>query len=235
MQAGPSIRQAFLDDEGEPFEVMIIECAHPRASLLFGVGAGGDPERHLPLLMTLAERGCTVAAPHFERMQSLVPTVAELETRARRQQIAFNEIVRDGLPGAGLGHSIGAAMMLMLAGATAWTMPGRPARIAPEPRLQRLALLAPAAAFFRGSRALDQVRVPIHAWVGGRDSMTPPPQAQFVKDKLAGKAEMEISVIAEAGHFSFMNVPPPHAVETLPDRDAFLQQLADEVASFILA
>jgi predicted dienelactone hydrolase len=235
MKTDARIRQAFLDDHGEPFEITVIEPAEPRALVLFGVGAGGDPQRHLPLLMTLAERGCMIAAPHFERMRSLIPTVDELETRARRHQLAFNEIARDGIPAAGVGHSIGGAMMLMLAGATAWTMPGAPVRVAAEPRLERIGLLAPAAAFFRGPGALEGVRTPIHAWVGGKDSMTPPDQAQFVQNALAGKAKMEVSLVADAGHFSFMNMPPPHAVETLPDRDAFLRQLADEVASFVLA
>jgi dienelactone hydrolase len=235
MQTDPRIRRQMLSDGAEAFEVTFIDTAQPRASVLFGVGAGGDPQRHLPLLTTLAERGFTIAAPHFGRMKSLVPTVAEMETRARRHQLAFNEIVRTGVPAAGVGHSIGGAMMLMLAGATAWTMPGLPARVPTEPRLERLALLAPATAFFTGPGALGMVRVPIRAWVGGKDSITPPAGAQSIKDRLAGEAEMEVSVVADAGHFSFMNVPPPHATETLPDRDAFLRQLAEEVASFVLA
>jgi pimeloyl-ACP methyl ester carboxylesterase len=185
--------------------------------------------------MALAARGCTVATPHFERMKSLVPTVQELEVRARRHQLAFEEIARQGIPAAGVGHSIGAAMMVMLAGGVAWTMPGRPARVPTEKRLQRLALMAPASDFFRGPDALEAVRVPIRAWVGRKDSITPPAGVEALKSCLAGKTEMDIRVVADAGHFSFMNVPPPHATETLADRDAFLRQLAQEVANFVLA
>jgi hypothetical protein len=235
MATEPRIRRQMLDDQGESFEVTFIDVPEPRLSVLFGVGAGGDPHRHLPLLMALAARGCTVATPHFERMKSLVPTEPELDVRARRHQLAFEEIARQGIPAAGVGHSIGAVMMVMLAGGVAWTMPGRPARVPTEKRLQRLALMAPASDFFRGPDALEAVRVPIRAWVGGKDSITPPAGAEALKMCLAGKAEMEMRVVADAGHFSFMNVPPPHATETLPDRDAFLRQLADEVGTFLLA
>jgi len=155
MATEPRIRRKMLDDQGESFEVTFIDVPEPRLSVLFGVGAGGDPHRHLPLLMALAARGCTVATPHFERMKSLVPTVQELEVRARRHQLAFEEIARQGIPAAGVGHSIGAVMMVMLAGGVAWTMPGRPARVPTEKRLQRLALMAPASDFFRGPDALD--------------------------------------------------------------------------------
>ena len=36
-----------------------------------------------------------------------------------------------------------------------------------------------------------------------------------------------------AGHFSFMDNPPPSVAETLPDRPAFLASLADEIAGFV--
>jgi len=97
MTTGPRIRREMLDDAGETFEVTFIDVPEPRGSVLFGVGAGGDPHRHLPLLMTLAGRGCAVATPHFERMKSLVPTVQQLEARARRHQLAFKEIARPGI------------------------------------------------------------------------------------------------------------------------------------------
>ena len=235
MATEPRVRTEMIEDAGEPFEVTFIDVPEPRASVLFGVGAGGDPHRHLPLLMTLAEQGCSVATPHFERMKSLVPTVAELESRARRHQLAFNEIARPGIPAAGVGHSIGAAMMVMLAGGVAWTMPGQPACVPADDRLQRLALMAPAADFFRGPGALDEVRASICAWVGAKDSMTPPDGAYAMKSRLDGRADMDLRLIADAGHFSYMNVPPPHATETLPDRDAFLRQLADDVGDFVLA
>jgi len=56
-----------LTDGAESFAVTVLEAAAPVRTVLFAVGAGGDPKRHLPLLTSLAERSCTVVAPHFER------------------------------------------------------------------------------------------------------------------------------------------------------------------------
>ena len=36
-----------------------------------------------------------------------------------------------------------------------------------------------------------------------------------------------------AGHFSFMDVPPPQTTEPLPDRAAFLAELAGELGDFV--
>jgi len=56
-----------LTDGAESFAVTVLEAATPVRTVLFAVGAGGDPKRHLPLLTSLAERNCTVVAPHFEQ------------------------------------------------------------------------------------------------------------------------------------------------------------------------
>ena len=59
-----------LIDDSEPFDVTLLEAAKPRGIVLFSVGAGGNPERHLPLLGTLAEQAFAVVAPHFARLAS---------------------------------------------------------------------------------------------------------------------------------------------------------------------
>src|SRR4051812_9925029 len=48
--------------------------------VLFAAGAGGDPERHRPLLEHLAVHDCRVIAPCFERL-AVEATTAELLTR----------------------------------------------------------------------------------------------------------------------------------------------------------
>lgn len=222
-----------LNDAADAFDVTILEAADPSRVVLFSVGGGGNPERHLPVLTSLADHGCTVAAPHFERMVSPVPTQNDLVLRARRLRLALDYVARPGMKVAGVGHSIGATTLLVLVGAKAWTRAGDCVSVAPDPRLDRLALLAPATDFFRAPDALDGVHVPICAWAGTKDEMTPPAQAAFLKDGIGGRVPVEVLIVEGAGHFSFMNAPPPQTVEPLPDRDAFLVGLANQICRFV--
>jgi fermentation-respiration switch protein FrsA (DUF1100 family) len=96
-------------------------------------------------------------------------------------------------------------------------------------------LLAPATDFFLPPGALDAVRTPVLAWVGTQDLITPPLQTERLKQALEGRAPVDEHIIAGAGHFSFMNQLPPNVTDTLPDRDAFLADLAAAVARFILS
>ncbi|MGH8327113.1 MAG: alpha/beta fold hydrolase, partial [Steroidobacteraceae bacterium] len=148
------------------------------------MGSGGNPERHRPLLAALADSGCIVVAPHFERLVSPSPTRDDLLVRARRLKLALDAVARPGLPVAGVGHSIGGAMLLALAGGEARTRGGDRLPITPDPRLERLVIFAPATDFFRGPKALDAVRIPIFAWAGARDEITPPEQTQFLRRTL---------------------------------------------------
>jgi hypothetical protein len=40
-------------------------------------------------------------------------------------------------------------------------------------------------------------------------------------------------VVQGAGHFSFMNNPPPNTTDSLPNREAFLAKLALEICQFV--
>jgi pimeloyl-ACP methyl ester carboxylesterase len=231
--AGIRVSKRALSDGGDSFEVTILEAAEPSHVVLFSVGAGGNPERHLPLLATLADLGCSVAAPHFERLVSLIPTESDLLLRARRLRLALDYVMRPGHPVAGVGHSIGATMLLALAGAQAWTRAGQCVSITPDKRFDRLVLLAPATDFFRVPGALDGVRLPILAWAGTKDEITPPAQAEFLNDAIKAPATVEVHIVESAGHFTFMNDPPPHTIDPLPNRDAFLADLAGTVCRFV--
>ena len=222
-----------LNDAAGSFDVTVLEATEPSRVVLFSVGGGGDPERHLPLLTSLADQGCTVAAPHFARMVSPVPTQDDLVLRVRRLRLALDHVMRPGMSAAGVGHSIGSTMLLVLAGAEAWTRAAQRVSVAPDPRLGRLALLAPATDFFRAPGALDGVHVPVRAWTGTRDEMTPPAQAAFLKDGIGGRVPVDVHIVEGAGHFSFMNAPPPQTVEPLPDRDIFLAGLGNQICRFI--
>ncbi|MEY2667477.1 MAG: hypothetical protein RJA59_115 [Pseudomonadota bacterium] len=224
--------QVLRDEEG-PFDVTVLEASHPSRVVLFSVGGGGNPLRHGALLAALAGRGFTVAAPHFERMVSPFPTEDGLLLRARRLVLALDAVSRPDVPSVGVGHSIGAATLLALAGAQAWMGPGHPLPIRPDDRIRRLALMAPATGFFQAPGAFDLVEVPVLAWAGTRDTVTPPAQAEMLAAALGHRGLADVRVVDGAGHFSFMDDPPPNVAQTLPDRAAFLANLADEIAGFV--
>ena len=227
------VNKLSLQDGTESFDVTLFEAEQPSRVVLFAVGGGGNPERHAPLLAALAERGCSVAAPHFERWVSPIPTDDDLLLRARRLALALDVVARAGVPVVGLGHSIGATMLVALAGGEVWRRPGQPLAIAADSRVERLALMAPATGFFRVPGALAAVRTPVVVWAAENDAITPPAQAEFLKEALGQRVSVDLHIIPGAGHFSFMNVLPPQVIDPLADRATFLAGLEAEVRAFV--
>jgi pimeloyl-ACP methyl ester carboxylesterase len=227
-----------LQDGSEPFTVSVLMVPESSRAVIFAAGAGGLPERYSTLLHTLADAGCTVVAPHFERLASPFPTDEELRLRARRLTLALNAFAQPGTVVAGVGHSIGASTLLALCGAQMWLGPGRRVEIAQDPRLTRLALLTAPLGFFQAPGALDAVRVPLQVWAGSEDTITLASQAQWLAQTLADVRPdvqpVDLRIASDAGHFSFMDMPPPHAVETVPYKAAFLQEYSREVCRFVL-
>lgn len=223
-----------LQDGAESFKVSLYGAATNSPVVLFAVGAGGQPERHATLLGALAESGCMVVAPHFERLASPVPREEELTLRARRLSFALDAFVRPGATAMGVGHSIGAATLVALAGAQMWLGPGRRVNITQDSRLTRLALLAPPTGFFQAPGALDAVRVPVLAWVGSADNITPPAQTEWLAYAMRDCLTVDVRVTEGAGHFSFMDIPPPQTTEPLQNKQAFLQAYSSEVCRFVV-
>jgi pimeloyl-ACP methyl ester carboxylesterase len=224
-----------LDDVDGAFDVTLLEATPPARVVVFAVGGGGDPERHLPLLSSFAARGCTVVAPHFPRLLVPTPTDDHLLVRARRLRLSLDSVARSDEIAIGVGHSIGTTLLLALAGGEVWMRSGHKLAIPTDARLNRLALLAPATDFFRAPGALDRVHTPIAAWAGTNDVITPPQQAELLKRSLAGRVPVDVRVVEGAGHFSFMNSPPPHTTEPLADRSAFLAEVTRDVCAFVMA
>jgi hypothetical protein len=220
--------QIHLQDGAETFTVSVFSASLPKQTALFAVGGGGNPERHAALLTALAGRGCTVVAPHFERMAGHVPGAAELVLRVRRLRLALDHAADAGLPLVAAGHSIGAAMLIGLAGGKIGMPDGRLLQCEADERIKRLAVFAPAMDFFAFSGALDGLHLPVQVWAGALDSITPPWQMKFAC------APVDYRLVEGAGHFSFMNQLPPHIVDTLEDRETFLSTLAAEVGKFLL-
>lgn len=224
-----------LEHGTERIEATRFDPPQARRSVLFAVGAGGNPERHLPLLQKLSEHGCRVIAPHFERIVSPSPGEAELVARAQKLQLALDALAQDGRPVVGVGHSIGAMLLLALAGGKAWTRNRQQLSIARDARLDRLALLAPATLFFNAPGALDEMNAPLLICAGTRDEITPLAQAEFLQKACADRLPVELRRFEGAGHFSFMDVLPPHVTDPLSQRDVFLAQLAELVCAFATA
>ncbi|MGC4067453.1 MAG: hypothetical protein QM784_22960 [Polyangiaceae bacterium] len=222
-----------LKDGTEAFEVTLLEAREPTRVVLFAVGGGGNPELHLPLLTHLAESGCTVIAPHFDRLLAPVPTENELLLRGRRLKLALDTWVPQDRPVVGIGHSIGATMLIALAGGQVWMRSGRRLDVATDARLCKLALLTPATGFFRAPSALDAVNVPMLIWAGTEDTITPREHADYLQRTLGSRLPIDVRVVEGAGHFSFMNTPPPNTTEPLPNREAFLDELAKEILRYV--
>ncbi|KFG69628.1 hypothetical protein JH26_09405 [Microvirga sp. BSC39] len=224
-----------LRDGPHSFEVVVLEAAQPSRTALFAAGRGGDPRRHLPLLQALAQHGCTVVAPHFEPMASPVPREDEMQARTRRLELAVRSFAQEDLPIAGIGHSIGATMVLVMAGGHAQTLAGQRVSVASTINFDCLVLFTPAMDFFRAPGALASVDAPILSWAGAKDTVTPPAQAAFLKEALEPRSPVEVRLVEEAGHFTFMHELPPHIVDSHPDRDAFLASLTDDVCRFVVS
>jgi len=125
-------------------------------------------------------------------------------------------------------------VLLALAGGRLWMRAADgPLPIVPCGRIDRLALMAPATRFFQAPGALDGVQTPVAVWAGGLDTITPPAQAEFLKHALDGRVPVELRTFEGAGHFSFMNVLPPHVTDPLQDRHVFLEHLQSEVCRFV--
>ena len=137
-----------IRDGADTFNVTVVEVNQSSKRLvLFAVGRGGNPERHLPLLRSVAALGCTAIAPQFDMLTSLVPSKAELEKRMRRLEASAAQYFKADLPIIGIGHSIGTVTLLALAGGEAQTLAGDTVISGSKLKFDRLALFAPPADF----------------------------------------------------------------------------------------
>ncbi len=224
-----------LSDDEMTFEALFLKAAKPTRLVLFAAGSGGSPERHRPLLNSLVENGCTVIAPYFERLMSPSPNASDLLLRARRLQIAYDQIADTNLLAVGIGHSIGAALLLAMAGGEMWMRAGERLPISAEKRLKKLVLFTPPTGFFQAPNALNAIQTPIQAWAGTVDSITPQAQIEFLRDHLPSKVSFDLHIVDGAGHFSFLNTLPPQINDSMANREDFLRSLVVDVCRFVLA
>lgn len=224
-------------------------------------GSGGTPFSHRLLARDLARAGFVVAAAEHpgnnRRDDARAGTRALLEARPRELRATIDAAFADPTLGAHLvpgvvaavGHSLGAYTALALAGGRPWSGPHdrpptapSPVPIEADPRVRALVLLAPATPWYWGPGTLAAVHVPILAYSGARDPVTPPSHAERVVQGVPDASRVVHRVVEDAGHFSFLAPYPPALVtaafapaQDLPgfDRAAFHDRLGVEVAAWL--
>ncbi|MDD7911320.1 hypothetical protein PUV47_15425 [Pseudovibrio exalbescens] len=217
----------------EAWEVMVLEPQTPKRLVIFAAGRGGDPERHRPLLTALAGKGAIVLAPHFDLMVSPVPSDHDLRERAEIIRDALSKLCDTNLPLVGVGHSIGTTILLLLSGAHAMLSSGDKVVLRRTLDFERLVLMTPPTDFFGIPGALDQVSVPIQTWAGTEDEVTGVDQAERIRDLLVPRVPVDLRIVEGAGHFTFMDAPPPYVRDSYPNRGAFSTRLAKEVGAYL--
>jgi pimeloyl-ACP methyl ester carboxylesterase len=213
------------------FAVELYAVADPVRTVVFAAGRGGSPSRHRGLLDRLAKAGFTVIAPHFDMIAAQAAMAEDLRIRLDRIEEALDTFAPPGVPLIGAGHSIGATLLLVLAGAEAWTLSRERVSVVERRDFRRLLLLAPPTGFFQGPGALDKAEVPVTVWAGTHDAVTPFEQARFLKDVMGDRVEVRLA--EGAGHFTFMDELPPGVADPHPDRPAFLSALADDMCLWV--
>jgi len=222
-----------LEIEQKIFDVTLYQVRDATACILFAAGLGGSPLRHIGLMETFARHGISVVAPHFEMVTSSFPTKAELTERLQRLDLAAEKFCTHYVSVSGVGHSLGAVILLIHAGATAWTIAREPVSFDGHNILNRLVLLTPPADFLPTHKSLAAIHVPLQIWAGDKDLITPPSQAIFLHQLLSIHTSSELHIAENAGHFTFMDKLPPQVTEPHPSRNDFLLRLGETVSHFI--
>lgn len=224
-------------------------------------GTGGSPLVYRTLAAHLARHGFVVLLPEHPRNNrnnnELAGTAAILANRPRHLRHVVDWAFGDAALGAALqsggvsiiGHSLGGYTALAAAGGTPTAFPNetpdhlsRSVEVVPDPRVNALVLLAPAAPWFMAPGALRAVRVPVLMLTAEKDPHTPPLHGQIIRDGLPPETPLEHRVVPNAGHFSFLSpFPPAMTSPSFPPsqdpegfhREQFHTQLNAEVLAFL--
>jgi predicted dienelactone hydrolase len=180
-------------------------------------GNGGSYQIYRALCATLAAGGWLVAGfdhPGNNRKDDRLKDSAQnLEDRPRHISLLIDTLLEQGLVAAPriavIGHSLGGYTALALAGAKAWTREGEPLKLQPDPRIDALVLLAPAAFWFMAPEAMRAVDLPILILQGERDHITPALHAELIAKGVAHPGQVTLHTVSGAGHFSFISPFPP--------------------------
>ncbi|WP_433025731.1 alpha/beta hydrolase family protein [Actinomycetospora sp. CA-053990] len=194
--------------------------------VLLSHGTGSTPDVYRGLAADLAHAGFAVAALSHAGNRlgddGLAGT-AEVLTVRTRQSVEAVDLALEALgasaepPRIGLvGHSLGAATALALAGARPHALPwetadgvARPIAVSRDERVAALVLLMPATPWFDAPGALAQVDVPTVVLTAEHDEHTPAWHGALVT---AGVPHATHHVVEGAGHFAALTPFGPRAV-----------------------
>jgi predicted dienelactone hydrolase len=231
-------------------------------------GTGSSPWTHRVVAAHLAEHGCAVVliahAGNTRGDDALAGTPANLANRPRHVSLALDaafaalaalaalaamDHVESQNRATLIGHSLGGYTALAAAGGRPHALPNetsdglaRPVEVTRDPRVDKIALLAPDVAWLMAPGALDSVRTRVLARTGERDELCPAAFVEPVLRRLPSSAALDYAVVPNAGHFSFMSpmpaalVRPGFAPAFDPpgfDRTAYQSRLAAELVAFI--
>lgn len=198
--------------------------------MLFAAGGGGSPSRHQGLIGRLEAAGYCVIALEFAMLSAPRATLAEMEARIAVMAEAL-ATADPTLPLYGVGHSLGGALLIGFAGADMWHGPGARLALPHEPRLAKVAALAPPVEFFLAPGATERLAVPLLLRSAGQDAITTPASHKAFVARL--RCPVDFAVEPLAGHFSYMDMPPPGTGDGLADGDAFRAGIAAEILAFL--
>jgi pimeloyl-ACP methyl ester carboxylesterase len=204
-----------------------------RGTILFATGGGGSPARHQVLIGRLRAADYAVIAPEFAMLAAPRASEAEMLERIAIMSASFVE-ADPALPLYGVGHSLGGALLLGFAGADMWHGPGVRLTVPHQPRLARVVALAPPVEFFGAPGAVEKLTIPIMLRSAGEDRITTPQSHMAFAARLAGHATVDFAVEPLAGHYSYMDVQPPGASDSLPDGAAFRAGIAEALLAFLV-
>lgn len=199
---------------------ILLASDDPCGILLFAPGAGGDPTRYERLLHAANDAGFVVASPSHGLTERFSDDVVRERVSALVAPLA--DIGRDDLPVVAAGHSLGGCATLCLAGARPRNRQGETFDVTVESRVSRVVVLAPATGWFSGPDAFEGFTVPITAFVGSQDVITPPRTAELLRTAPVGA---DLRTYDGVGHFDFMWPLPSNKVPTPGlDHDAFYER-----------
>jgi alpha-beta hydrolase superfamily lysophospholipase len=227
------IKTHILNGKNGELKTLVGQVNNAKCNVLIAPGSGGDPSRHQKLMEFLVRNGCHVASPFFERIITPRPSLDQLKFRTDGLHAAAKACFDTNLPLIGIGHSIGATLLLGLAGGQMWMDANNRVDCTVEMKFHKLILMAPAAGYFQAPDALEKVVTPIQLWVGLKDQITPKTQVAIIEDRMSGKKLVDFRIIENANHFSFMDELPPTVQDTVENRQLFLDSVYSEIWSYL--
>lgn len=216
-------------------------------------GGGGS---HLLYRITaehLARNGFIVAMPEHHgnnrNDNSLEDKNENLTVRTRHVQLVIDRVLSDPQLSSHIdakrivmiGHSMGGATALAVSGAVPWSKRAEKIVTTHDERVKALVLLAPATAWYQHPASFEKVNIPMRVYSAEHDTLTPKWQADLIKSRVKKPEFVNLKVVANAGHLSFL-APFPTAMSGsnfLPsqdpegfDRAAFHQTLKAEILAY---